>query len=116
MEATLRYVLIFYAAGLALSMAFHVGQHRSQGSYRHLFLVALFTYALMSPGIWVWWSTPDLWSVIGKYTVLGLLLADLAYVAVAVKYPPGPVLTTTRASVYVTGALAGLVCIVFLWP
>ena len=115
MEEALRYALMFYAAGTALSVAFTVGQHRPVGNYRHIFLVTLLAYTLITPGIWSSWPTPDLWSAIGKYTVLALLVADLAYLAVGIKYPRGPVLSTTRGSIYITGALAALVCVVFLW-
>lgn len=116
MEVALRLVLIVYSSAAALAIAFSAGQERPEVDLRSTLKATLVVYALMSAGVIVWWPTPDLWSAIGKYTVLAMFVLDVVGISLSIKYPRGPVLGHVQASVMIVGALMVLVSVVFLWP
>jgi hypothetical protein len=116
MELFARTALIVFAAGVAFSAAFFQGDERPDLPPMKALRGALLSNGALSVLALVWWPTPDLWSTVAKFAVVGLLGLDVARDVVALKWPRPPVFTAVNSWVTAIGALLALACTVFLWP
>lgn len=116
MELFLRGAIIVFAVGVAVGAALFVGHERVDIAPMRALQSSLVLYGLLGAGIMVWWPTPDVWSTVGKFVVLGLFVLELARDAVALKWPKPPVFTPVNSWMDAISGLLMLACTVFLWP
>jgi hypothetical protein len=116
MELLVRSVLIVFAVGIAVGSAYFMGHERADIAPMKALQSSVVTYGLMGAGVVALWPTPDVWSTVGKCTVLGLFALELGRDALALKWPRPPVFTPVTSWTDAISALLMLVCVVFLWP
>lgn len=116
MELFARTALIVFATALAFSAALFQGDERPDVTPLKALRTSLVSNGAISVLVLVWWPTPDMWSTIGKFAVIGLLGLDVARDVVALKWPRPPVFTSVDSWVTALGSLVALACTVFLWP
>lgn len=116
MELVVRSALIVFALGIAVGSAYFMGHERADIAPIRALQSSLVMYGLFSAGVVGWWPTPDVWSTVGKFVVLGLFVLDVARDVVWLKRPKPPVFTAVSSWTDATAGLLMLVCVVFLWP
>jgi hypothetical protein len=116
MELLVRSVLIVFAVGIAVGSAYFMGHERADVTPMKALQSSLITYGLLGAGVVALWPTPDLWSTVGKFVVIGLFVLDVARDVVWLKWPKPPVFTAVNSWTDAISGLLMLVCVVFLWP
>lgn len=112
----MRSALGVFAVGIAIGAMVYEGEPRVEGPPARALKLSLLTYTPMGVAVLMLWPTPDVWSTVGKYVVLGLFALDIGRDVLALKWHRGPVVTSLSAWSSALGAIMMLVCVVFLWP
>lgn len=110
----MRTVLILLAITVVASSFKDLGK-KSENSREEYVVLTGIVYGLLGTGLVLWWPTPDVWSAIGKWVVLGSFVFDWAMAVIRIGQPR---LVRTRANAVWECAhgIMWLVCAVALWP
>lgn len=114
MEILARTVLILLAVTVAATSFQDIGK-KTVCTREEYAVIATVVYGLVGSGLVLWWPTPDVWSAIGKWSVLTSFAIDWA-AAVILLRSAQPVKTMSMALFGCAYGLMWLGCAVFLWP